>query len=402
VVDEMCRAMTSSPYMPLAECQKVAGDRVAELLNVDAAHVCGGAAVGIALMAAACRTRDSLDDRCLPVVARAQRVENEQFVEQKRKIIASNEQRAAPIRRVFVTLRAHETPWLATGVALAGGTLASVESADEIGPVLRDAGAEAAGAMLTVSARRRYYENGMLAESGLVARVAREVGSLPVCVDAAASLPPVDNLWRLVNDEGAALAAFSGGKVLRGPHSTGLIVGRQSMVELCRRNDYPNMEAVGRVGKLTAADMLGFVKALELYLNDARREREEFFWERAAKRVYTELSRSLSKHAQIRLDRPENDTQRIPFVAIHWRQPPFDNPDASEPHQRIKRTFADAHRRILGEYSVLTELVHRSEMPWLLHPTELRIHPHTLKDEVEVTQVIAAVERILLSKSDEK
>ena len=49
---------------------------------------------------------------------------------------------------------------------------------------------------------------------------------VPVIVDAAAQIPPVSNLRRFTLDEGADLAVFSGGKALRGPQSTGLVLGR--------------------------------------------------------------------------------------------------------------------------------------------------------------------------------
>jgi seryl-tRNA(Sec) selenium transferase len=52
---------------------------------------------------------------------------------------------------------------------------------------------------------------------------------LPVIVDAAAQLPPKENLRRF-NEEGAALVAFSGGKAIRGPQGTGILCGREDLV----------------------------------------------------------------------------------------------------------------------------------------------------------------------------
>lgn len=52
---------------------------------------------------------------------------------------------------------------------------------------------------------------------------------LPVLVDAAAQLPPVENLRRFV-EAGAALVAFSGGKAIRGPQASGLLCGRRDLV----------------------------------------------------------------------------------------------------------------------------------------------------------------------------
>src|SRR5438552_331449 len=52
---------------------------------------------------------------------------------------------------------------------------------------------------------------------------------VPLIVDAAAQLPPASNLRRFV-DAGADLVAFSGGKGLRGPQSTGILAGRRDLI----------------------------------------------------------------------------------------------------------------------------------------------------------------------------
>ena len=52
---------------------------------------------------------------------------------------------------------------------------------------------------------------------------------LPVLVDAAAQLPPVENLRRFVAN-GADLVAYSGGKAIRGPQGTGILCGRRDLV----------------------------------------------------------------------------------------------------------------------------------------------------------------------------
>jgi L-seryl-tRNA(Ser) seleniumtransferase len=52
---------------------------------------------------------------------------------------------------------------------------------------------------------------------------------LPVVVDAAAQLPPRENLRRYVK-MGADLVVFSGGKALEGPQSTGLLIGRRDLI----------------------------------------------------------------------------------------------------------------------------------------------------------------------------
>ena len=64
-----------------------------------------------------------------------------------------------------------------------------------------------------------------LAEIAQVARTHR----LPLLVDAAAQLPPRDNLRRFL-DAGADLVAFSGGKAIGGPQASGILCGRGDLV----------------------------------------------------------------------------------------------------------------------------------------------------------------------------
>ena len=52
---------------------------------------------------------------------------------------------------------------------------------------------------------------------------------LPVLVDAAGELPPRSNL-KLIAATGADLVAFSGGKSIRGPQSTGILCGRRDLI----------------------------------------------------------------------------------------------------------------------------------------------------------------------------
>jgi len=66
-----------------------------------------------------------------------------------------------------------------------------------------------------------------------VVKIAHEF-NVPVIVDAAAELPPRENLKKFY-DLGADLVLFSGGKDLGAPNDTGLILGRKELVQLWRR-----------------------------------------------------------------------------------------------------------------------------------------------------------------------
>ena len=98
-----------------------------------------------------------------------------------------------------------------------------------------------------------------------MARIAHAHG-LPLIVDAASTLPPVGHLRRWT-DTGADLVILSGGKGIRGPQNTGLLVGRADLIRAVAANGSPN-SAVGRPCKVSKEAIIGLVAALELFLQD--------------------------------------------------------------------------------------------------------------------------------------
>src|SRR5438270_297456 len=64
---------------------------------------------------------------------------------------------------------------------------------------------------------------------------------------------------------GADVVVFSGGKGLRGPQSTGLVLARPEIVAACALNGPPN-HSIGRPMKVGKEEMVGLVRAVELYL----------------------------------------------------------------------------------------------------------------------------------------
>ena len=88
---------------------------------------------------------------------------------------------------------------------------------------------------------------------------------VPVLVDAAAQLPPVENLWKFTQ-MGADAAIFSGGKDLRGPQSSGLVLGKQWLIDACALNGPPHHN-IGRPMKVGKEEMVGLLAAVERYLS---------------------------------------------------------------------------------------------------------------------------------------
>lgn len=92
---------------------------------------------------------------------------------------------------------------------------------------------------------------------------------LPVLVDAAAEVPPRENLSKFIK-MGADMVAFSGGKGIGGPQSAGLLAGRKDLMEAAFLNSL-NLDSpkagIGRPMKVSKENLVGMVAALELYMD---------------------------------------------------------------------------------------------------------------------------------------
>ena len=88
---------------------------------------------------------------------------------------------------------------------------------------------------------------------------------VPVIVDAAAELPPKSNLWELAQ-QGADLVLFSGSKDLRGPQTSGLMVGRKDLITAVLKQSAPHEHVIGRPMKVGKEIVAGIVAAVEAYL----------------------------------------------------------------------------------------------------------------------------------------
>jgi L-seryl-tRNA(Ser) seleniumtransferase len=99
---------------------------------------------------------------------------------------------------------------------------------------------------------------------------------IPTFNDAAADVPPVENFWKYTK-MGFDLVTFSGGKGIRGPQSAGLLLGRKDLIAAARLNASPNGNAIGRGMKVNKEEMLGMMVAVEQFLKkDHDAERRDF------------------------------------------------------------------------------------------------------------------------------
>jgi uncharacterized pyridoxal phosphate-dependent enzyme len=154
--------------------------------------------------------------------------------------------------------------------------------------------------------------------------LAREY-KIPTFIDAAADTPPVSHLWDYAN-MGYDLIAFSGGKAIRGPQCAGLLLGRKDLVAYALLNNSPHEDTIGRSQKVGKEEIVGMVKALELYLaEDHEALRQE--WQRRLELI----SRKVGALPGVTTSYFVPDiANHVPHMAIQWDE------------QRIKISFDHA------------------------------------------------------------
>jgi L-seryl-tRNA(Ser) seleniumtransferase len=136
---------------------------------------------------------------------------------------------------------------------------------------------------------------------------------IPTFNDAAADVPPVENLWKYTQ-MGFDLVTFSGGKGMRGPQSAGLLLGRRDLIAAARLNAPPNGNTVGRGMKVNKEEMIGMLVALEIYLQkDHARERAEF--DKRAETIRSSAVAVPGVSAEVFVPEVAN---HVPHIRISW------------------------------------------------------------------------------------
>jgi seryl-tRNA(Sec) selenium transferase len=90
--------------------------------------------------------------------------------------------------------------------------------------------------------------------------------NVPCHLDAAADMPPIENLWKYTG-MGFDLVSFSGGKGIRGPQNAGLLLGKKRLTDLAQANNNPLDGSVGRGMKVAKEQLVGMVAAIDWLLD---------------------------------------------------------------------------------------------------------------------------------------
>ncbi len=229
---EAAKAMEEAAqhYVVLEELQRAVGEKIAAMLGVEAACVTSGAAGALTLGTAACVAgNDPEKIKRLPDTTGMK----DQVVIQKSHRYGFDH----AIRNVGVRLLEIETEEdLERAIDEKTAMLHFLNEAQNQGKI---------GLAKWVEVGKRH--------------------GIPTFNDAAADVPPLSHLSEY-NKMGFDLVCFSGGKGLRGPQCSGLLLGRKDLIEAALLNNNPNEDVIGRPMKVGKEEIVGLFVALERYL----------------------------------------------------------------------------------------------------------------------------------------
>lgn len=264
-------------FVPLIELQRAAGARIAELTGAEAAMVTSGAAGSILLATAACVTgSDEEKVRRLPDTSG---MKDEVIIPRTHRIPFDHAARAVGVQMIEVD------------------TMADVEEA--IGPKT---------AMLFFV--NRAESSGSITREAFI-QAGRRAG-VPVFNDAAAELPPVENLTRFVK-QGFDLVCISGGKALCGPAATGILIGRRDLIEAAHLNNNPHADTLGRAAKVGKEQIVALLAALEAYVKRDHEE-DQRRWRKRLKRIADDVQRVPTANGELFVP----PGRGYPYLRVKW------------------------------------------------------------------------------------
>lgn len=322
----------SLQYVNLNELQDKVGERIAELLQCEAAMVTSGAFSAITLGTAGVLTGMDRD--------KVARIPND-MTGMKTEVIIQKSHRIGYSHAIRNT----------------GVKLVEVETRKDIEAALSD------------NTAMMWFLNYNNFEGKVQHEEFVEIGKkygIPTFNDCAADVPPVENFWKYTK-MGFDLVCFSGGKGIRGPQSTGLLLGKKEYIQAARLSAPPNGDTVGRGMKVNKEEILAQLIALELYLTKDHAQ-EWALWESQIKLINDSASSVPGVSTEIHVPEIAN---HVPSLRIRWNQE-----KVKTTPEKVRQALRDGHPSIEtvgGQESV-------DITTWMMNPGEERIVAQRIKE----------------------
>ncbi len=294
VVEAMAAASRS--FVPIVELQAWASGEIAIATGAEAGCVASGAAACLFLAAAACLAR--LDPAIMDRLPDTTGIPHE-----------------------IVVHRAHRNPY-DHALRAAGARFVEFGYMGPANPGTRRWQMEAAITERTVAVFYAAAKTPGVLSLAEVSEIAHAHG-LPVIVDAAEMLPPVENLRHFIA-EGADLVAYSGGKAIGAPAASGMLAGRRDLIlsATAQQQDMyvrpgswpgpqggdtaailpdPPQQPIGRIVKVGREEIVGFGVALRRYV-EADHAADSARWLAMAQRIAAAVDGHRGARAEVVID----------------------------------------------------------------------------------------------------
>jgi L-seryl-tRNA(Ser) seleniumtransferase len=277
----------SRDYVFLEEVKDRVGERLAKLCGAEAAMVSSGAAGAIAIGTYACLAGDDTKKiRQLPDLT--------------------------GMKTEVVIQKSHRNGY-DHAVRSAGVRIVEVETKDQLAAAL---GPQTAMMYFLGGTSHDWERTEPTLSLEECLSVTKKAG-VPVLIDAANMLPPWANITKIAAT-GVDLIAFSGGKHIRGPQSSGILAGRKDLVHAAWLNSSPHSDSQGRGMKVNREEMIGLLVAIERY----------------SKLDFDAIDRENAAQAQFLIDQftklginaektPFDRTRRVHRVKVTWDEKKF-------------------------------------------------------------------------------
>lgn len=261
-------------FVNVVELQKAVGRRLAELTGAESGLITSGAAGAMAASTAACMAGS--DPQKIWQLPDTTGLKHEVIMVGGRSAFDS-------------------------AIRLAGAKLVLIKGPDELANAINDNTA-------------MIYTNDLKDKLEKESAIAK-AHNVPLLLDDAAGIPPIDNI-KLYAQMKLDLYTFSGGKGLRGPQCSGVLLGRKDLIDAALRNSCPYEGAVCRPMKVGKEEIIGCLTAIETWLNtDSKKLYDE--WNARVDRIAKLVGTVPGVETEIYIP---DDGNRYPTLRVSWDQ----------------------------------------------------------------------------------